>query len=133
MKVSEQLTLGELKIKLEAITDKKKRVFFDFDYGTTPERLTSWRGVYEEIAFTYGTNPIDVEGILRNIDIVWGKELTGWKGGEFLMGKTTPVWVANVGESSVEKYYDKTWVHVAVVGIEELEDKVRILTKEMEY
>lgn len=133
MKTSDQLTLGELKLLLEAIHDESKPVVFDFALDVYPQKFASWRGAYEEIAIGYGPTPTTVGLLLNNLTIIYGEELTGWKGGEFLMGKTTPVWVANSGDSSVEKSVYGEWKHVAVVGVDERKEKVFIETKEMEY
>lgn len=48
---SPKLTLGELIAKLEAVPDEKKdkTVQFDFEYAY-PTTLTSWRGIYAELA-----------------------------------------------------------------------------------
>jgi hypothetical protein len=60
----------------------------------------SWRGIYAELAIGFSS-----EGNIKVIDFynmlkeAIGKEFTGYKGGEFIMGKATPVWVANYGNS----------------------------------
>lgn len=51
---SDQLLLGELKLKLEAIKDKTKPIVFDF--GMKPAGASSWRGSYKELGLEYSKN-----------------------------------------------------------------------------
>src|ERR1700739_3755221 len=99
MKTSPQLTLSELILKLEAIGDKSKPVIYNEDYY--PGDLDSWRGSYSELALACAERgvPFSVEELLKKLKAAMGTTFYGYKGGEFLMGKTTPVWVANYGES----------------------------------
>jgi hypothetical protein len=136
MKSSPQLTLGELILKLEAIQNKKKPIWYDFWEKILPGGVGSWRGSYNEFAIEYGISDIEclVENLLLKLKDSVGKTFEGYKGGDFTMGRTTPVWVANYGESAVSKYKeDKRWVTVGIIGITEKDDKVIIDTKEMEY
>lgn len=143
MKTSEQLTLGELIAKLEPIVEKQKDkkkedeaiVSFDFEYAF-PTGFSSWRGSYAEIAIEfdfvgYGFGdytPKDkkeptVSEFLSLAKSVLGKTYTGWKGGDFVMGKTTPVWVANPGNSG----------ETAVVDVLDEGYSVKLITKYMPY
>jgi len=51
---SEQLMLGELKLKLLRINGKSKPIFFDF--GMKPAGECSWRGSYCELGLKYSEN-----------------------------------------------------------------------------
>ena len=166
MLTSDQLTLGELTLKLEGLKDKNLPVVFD-DGKYKPTGLDSWRGSYRELSLNYedgGTcydqpketcqkdefgyhdyecpcgglkeydtgmeNPTAQQliDLLKNIN---GKIVIGYKGGDFTMGKTTPVWVAKYGTSSgFDPSEDK--FNRAVVNIEEGKDKVSIITKLMD-
>lgn len=103
---SDQLTLGELILKLEPIVEKQKEredeaeVKYDFEY-LYPTRIDSWRGSYDELALNFesGGNYMKVTDFLKMLKEALGKEFTGYKGGEFYMNKNTPVWVANYGNS----------------------------------
>ena len=74
MKTSEQLTLGEMLIKLEPIVEKQKtrksnnedeaEVFFDFEY-LFPIGIHSWRGSYSELALKF--SGIDFDGIEKKV------------------------------------------------------------------
>lgn len=139
------LTLGEMIATMETIVDKwhkkEKRedeneplVMFDFEYAY-PTGFSSWRGVYSELALNFsfwGYGPegyVKVEGFdskpptisefLNMLKSTVGKTFMGWKGGEFVMGRGTPVWVANCGNSG----------NTAVVGIKDEGYRVIILTQ----
>ncbi len=139
---SEQLTLGELILKLEQIEptyvdyEKKtqdKNVCFDFEYAV-PTGVSSWRGSYDELALTFDftgyehfskdkPEPMTLTAFLKLLKETIGKEFTGWKGGEFVMGKTTPVWVANVGNSG----------NTGVVDVTSDDYSVTLITGHCEY
>lgn len=56
----------------------------------------SYRGYYIDIAFSVdGTTT--AANLLKTCRSVMGKEFTGYKGGEFLMGENTPVWISSYG------------------------------------
>lgn len=103
------ITLGELIAKLEAIplkhhrdfdnSDDDVKVIFDFP-DQYPTILDSWRGVYAELAMGYCDNEEKLlKDLLADCKSAVGKEFSGYKGGEFVMGKSTPIWVANYGDS----------------------------------
>lgn len=98
LKNSPQWTIGELIVGLEAV-DKALPV--KFSDGTLPDELTSWRGSYREIAFTYLSDgiPPTVEKVLTQLKESIGKTYEGYKGGDFVMGRRTPIWVAEWGTS----------------------------------
>jgi len=65
-----------------------------------------------------------------------GKRFTGYKGGDFLMGKNTPVWLAEYSNSSFkidDKPIDKkdysNYKSVYFVDIREVENRVYLITK----
>lgn len=105
--VSDQLTLGEIISKCEAIAAKGHKlsdgsepdVTFDFEY-MRPSEIDSWRGIYAELAlsFEYKGSKSLSEFIVMLKEAV-GKTYTGYKGGDFTMSRHTPVWVANYGNS----------------------------------
>lgn len=135
MKTSPQLTMGELVLKLEAIEDKSKLVIFDERYF--PVGIDSWRGSYRELALEYaetggGLLKLSVESLLIRLKAIIGATLSGYKGGDFLMGKTTPVWVANYGESSGFTHDGDIWTQ-AVVDVSQHEQAVIIETRNMEF
>ena len=131
---SDQLTLGELILKLEAVKNKDLPVVFDKG-KYVPVHIGSWRGSYSELAFEYaeGEAAYTVEAILKLLNDTKGATFRGYKGGEFTMGKGTPVWVANYGEFGgyLEPKDDK--YEQAVVDVLETPEAVSILTELMNY
>jgi hypothetical protein len=97
-----QMNLGQLIDALER-KDATKEVVFDFAHFR-PCGVHSWRGDYSHLAIGYtsdyrrGEN-ITVGQLLDTLRDADGKEFTGWKGGEFIMDRDTPVWVAENGET----------------------------------
>lgn len=165
MKNSDQLMLGELILKLEAVKNKELPIFFDRE-EYQPTGLTSWRGSYAELSITYEKGggsgfyehkedcPKDKEydyytcecesigtslenatakQFLEVLKKSLGKVFTGYKGGDFVMGKNTPVWVANYGTSSGFDYKDEDIYNTKVIDITEENDKVIINTKGENY
>lgn len=59
-----------------------------------------------------------------------GKSFEGWKGGHFVMGKSTPIWVSRKGTSAGFNYGgDPDVYNTKVVGITELEKMIVINTR----
>lgn len=133
---SDQLTVGEIIAKLEPIIENQKKrmadgkreeatVVYDFEY-LFPTRIDSWRGIYAELALNFvdndrgGSNEkeMTVTEFLEMMKSVIGKEFTGYKGGEYTMSESTPVWVANYGNSG----------NTAVIDIVDYGYKVVIIT-----
>ena len=102
---SDQLTLGELILKLEPIVKNQKdgeeaTVRYDFEY-LFPTSIDSWRGSYDELALNFETQgeEMKVSEFLNMLKECIGKTFTGYKGGDFTMHKGTPIWVANYSHS----------------------------------
>ena len=159
MKTSEQLILCELISKLENVKNKELPIIFD-DSNFVPTSIGSWRGSYRELAIAYegggsfNTDEIEhedfeyghsykqqdtdlsqkpkVQDLLDMLKLCLGKSFTGYKGGNFEMGKTTPVWVGNYGTSSGYKFNDDC-SNQAIVDIKETDKNVVIITKLIEY
>src|SRR6478672_109806 len=107
---SDQLTLGEMILKMEAIVEKETarltakpseygevQVYYDFG-SLYPKELMSWRGIYRELAMNYTglrgepNTALKASEFLALLKGAIGTEYTGYKGGEFRMDKHTPVW-----------------------------------------
>lgn len=94
------LALGELidLLKGEAQSDEVR-----FDFGLLiPRKVASYRGYYEQLALGYDQDwqkSVTVADLLAELGGAVGRDYGGWKGGEYTMGRTTPVWAANSGES----------------------------------
>ena len=73
-----------------------------------------------------------VKDFLKILKMSSGKYFVGYKGGDFTMGKPTPIWVANYGTSSGFKSDEKNNKYSqVVVDIKELKAKVVIKTEAM--
>jgi hypothetical protein len=129
---SDQLTLGELILKIEPLAEKYKdepdiEVGYDFEY-LFPTCIDSWRGDYSECALNFVVDdsdckPLNVQAFLKLLKETVGKTFTGYKGGKFTMTKNTPVWVANYGNSG----------ETAIVDVLDKNYKVVLITKYTEY
>ena len=98
------MTLGELVDALEK-RPKKQGVYFDLLW-LVPTCLDSYRGYYEQLAlgFRVDENPrLTVAELLKDCEAAIGERFQGWKGGEYMMDRDTPIWVANPGNTS--EYY----------------------------
>ena len=126
---SDQLTLGELILKLEPIVKKQKdrqdeaSIKYDFEY-LFPTGLDSWRGSYEELALNYETEGkyMSVTAFYNMLTETVGKTFHGYKGGEYVMNKHTPIWVANYGNSgntAVVDVVDNDYEVILITGIRE--------------
>ncbi len=101
--LSDQLTLGKIisRCQVIAMNDREEEptVRFDFEF-LVPERLDSWRGSYDELALGFGDGDgPKLSEFIRMLQGALGKTFYGYKGGDFVMSPTTPVWVANYGNS----------------------------------
>ena len=65
--------------------------------------LASWRGIYEHLAIGYelcdGAWGFKAADLLAECEAAIGQTFTGYKGGDYVMGLNTPVWLANYGRS----------------------------------
>jgi hypothetical protein len=163
LKNSPQLLLGELILKLEAVDNKSKPLFIDL-LNKRPMGISSWRGDYAELAIktegfgAYNTDKVEWQSddgkykcykqksigkenptVSEWIDVLKeaiGKTFVGYKGGDFTMGKGTPVWLAEYGNSSFiiddkpidEKDYSN-YKTVFFIDVKEEKDKVYLITK----
>lgn len=138
---SDQLSLGELILKLE-IQNQEDKLFLDFynfdsSFLNYPVSVGSWRGRYAELAIEFECynpeNALTVGEFLADLKEAVGGVFQGYKGGEYKMGRSTPVWVANYGESSVSHYNGLQYANVYPVEIRKLSRGiVNIVTKSEE-
>lgn len=133
---SPQLTLGELIILLDNVEEPENPLVFD-DGDYCPTGVGSWRGSYKEFALRYDstddTAPMSVNNFLPVLESAEGGEFRGYKGGDFLMTNTTPVWVANRGDSSGFANYGEFIDRQGVVGVSQDSSVVVIETDEVPH
>ena len=84
-----QMTLGKLIAALEAMPE-----------GAEVANLNSahsYRGYYSDLAFERDEGMRQAADLLDECNAAMGKVFCGYKGGDFVMGELTPVWVASYG------------------------------------
>lgn len=86
-----QMTLGKMISRL-----KEMHSFARVDGLEGPH---SYRGYYEDLAFQPTGSFMRVEELLDLCRSAMGKAYEGYKGGTYVMGEHTPVWVAYYGHS----------------------------------
>ena len=96
-----QMTLGAL---LKALGDRH-----GLDLVDGFKNPHCYRGHYEDVAFEPAGEAMNVCDLIAICKSAIGKTFEGWKGGSFEMDETTPVWIAERGESgrklvSINKY-----------------------------
>lgn len=134
MEESDQLTLGGLIDKLtEIAADQrciveryKSEATIEFDFADLhPTVLESWRGSYEELAldFAYEGDAPTITAFLTMLNEAVGKTFTGWKGGDYVMDRDTPIWVSRPERGS----------HTAVVDVVDNEYCVYLITAIREF
>jgi hypothetical protein len=88
-RAASQMTLGKLINRLEGMPKGQKIKGLG--------ELDSYRGYYEDLAFEPADTEKTVEQLLSECRAAMGKVFTGYKGGEYMMGELTPLWVADYG------------------------------------
>ena len=85
-----QMTLGKMIKALEAMPETMKIKGLG--------ELDSYRGYYEDLAFEPLEGERSVEEILVQCRAAMGQVFEGYKGGNFVMGALTPIWLAHYGD-----------------------------------
>lgn len=109
-------TLGAL---TEALEKRKPDECVRFDFcSLTPHKLMSYRGFYDHLALTWQSGlDSTVERLVKMLREADGATFQGYKGGDFVMGKQSPIWVAQYGDSG----------STAIVGISDRCDYMTII------
>jgi len=90
-----QMTLGEM---IEAL----KEMTPDTEIRGLGE-LYSYRGYYCDLAFEPSDDDELASELLARCTDAMGAVFTGYKGGDFVMGALTPLWVSCYGEASGQR------------------------------
>lgn len=94
-----QLTLGEFIDLLEAFPDHAASCYYEFAM-LPPRAPDSYLEYYDQIALGIGQDYSDdprVITVLRWCQAAVGKTYQGWKGGDYVMFRDTPLWAAIPG------------------------------------
>ena len=114
------LTLGEA---IEQLAKFPKRYVVAFDTtNLSPHDEMSYRGYYCDLAFDEIDEPRTVEEFAEQLKGALGQKYTGYKGGDFRMDSSTPLWVSAYGDAS----------GIALMSMHVVEDHVVIVTKKVE-
>ena len=84
-----QMTLGKLISALEAMPDSAEVANLNSAH--------SYRGYYSDLAFERDEGTRPAGELLAECKAAMGKVFCGYKGGDYVMGALTPVWLASYG------------------------------------
>lgn len=84
-----QMTLGELIAALEAMPEGAE--------VANLHSAHSYRGYYSDLAFEQSEGTRMAAELLAECKAAMGQVFCGYKGGDYVMGALTPVWVASYG------------------------------------
>ncbi len=135
LKAGSDYNLGDFIQDLEK-EDQEAEIKYEDSYENyLPTVFGSWRGSYSCLALFYeqdAEKKPKVKDILKLAKEALGKEFYGWKGGEFLMDKSTPIYCcAEPGYSSHEKRIIRVSINTSwkICGLSRKDEKVLIKTK----
>ena len=84
-----QMTLGKLITALEAIPEGAEVANLNHAH--------SYRGYYSDLAFERDEGTRPASELLAECKAAMGQVFCGYKGGDYVMGALTPIWVATYG------------------------------------
>lgn len=88
-----------------------------FNFGIT--KPFSWRGSYDEVAFSIVESQMSKENVLANIELAYTETFYGYKGGEYKYQDYTTV---NFEEEGRHNYSGGIYVAQMIAKIEEKEE-----------
>lgn len=106
------MELKEFKQHIESFPKGTK-----FSYGIS--KPFSWRGSYDEVAFSIIENKMSREDILKNIELAYTETFYGYKGGTYKYEDYTTV---NFEEEGSRNYSDGKYVAEMIAKIENSEE-----------
>ena len=113
------MRLGEFIKTLEGFDGNDE---VEFDSGDAPRHFDSWRGVYAELTLTRGgKKPMKVSELLRQARAAVGGTFEGYKGGDYQMDESTPVWADDYGDCAYN----------GIVGVRQEPTRVVIVTADL--
>lgn len=110
-----QMTLIRFIQLLEELTADKKIIGIGY--------LDSYRGYYADLAFSPTEDIRTVGEVLLNCKNALGQTFEGYKGGDFVMGEHTPLWLSAYGSSSGQR----------VMGLDTNKDPIEVVTELEEW
>lgn len=113
------VTLGRL---IGYMEDQPEHYMVKYDTGESPGELDSYRGYYCDLAIEPSGEPLTVLQFKAKLKEAVGQTFTGYKGGDYKMDETTPLWIAHYGDCS----------SVAIDTVITSTGMVRIITRHVE-
>lgn len=107
--------LGDLISFLAEHHEKIVRVPF---LGTSVKSPDSYRGYYSDLALSPSKEPITAKELHGLLSLILNTNLTGYKGGEYMMDRNTPLWISNYGQAdglavvSVDVDYENNFINL---------------------
>lgn len=92
-----------------------------FDAGGAPFFPHSYRGYYSDLAFDITEEDTTAQQLLTHCEESLGTTFVGWKGGDFIMGGDTPLWMSEEGHTGR-----------AIMGVEKRVGKIALITKQID-
>ena len=86
-----------LKDWIETLEALPKGAVVVFDDGDYVGPLVSWRGIYAQLTLPTAREPWTVEALLKDARDAVGGVFAGYKGGDYVMDESTPVWADDYG------------------------------------
>ena len=91
------LTLGKL---IEYLSKCREDKEVKLDIGGTLGKEHSYRGYYSDLAFSLVYEEMTAGKLLKKCKKILNSEYTGYKGGEYIMDASTPLWISDYGVAS---------------------------------
>lgn len=113
------LTLGSL---VDFLKSADPTLSVIYDGGDSPSEPQSYRGYYCDLSFPPSSTPITVKELLAEAEASIGTTFEGYKGGDFTMSKSTPLWASHYGEAS----------GIAIMDAKVIDDRVVLITKQID-
>ena len=118
------LTLGELIDTLQTLGGHVP--VLTVGGGSVAAECYSYRGHYSDLALRPDSAPCSVGRLREMAHAVLGQTVEGYKGGDFVMGRDAPLWIAEYGSSQGLAITD-----IAIEGSPAF-CRVRLVTKRVE-
>ena len=91
-----QMTLGKL-IDVLGSSDPSLLVVYGGADSGAPGDEDSYRGYYSDLSFDASGSDVTVASLKERCEKALGATYQGYKGGDFVMSKDTPIWCAGYG------------------------------------
>ena len=116
-------TLGELAALLRPLDASRTIVFYGKGVSGSPGTIDSYRGYYEFPAIDWREDgSANVGELFNEIESAIGATFTGYKGGNYPMTRSSPLWVSGYGNCT----------GLGIVGVDASSDPVKILVEKID-